>query len=194
MIENNPTNVSAAFDILLEETEAEIEFFKSVGKIAIEKGDYDRVTEAVAHATNITGFRDKIVALQSDWQALAAQFTVEPDEEEKAGGERRNLGRLRRGLRTPEPAFRTPILNALVELGGGGKVADVLELVEMRMKKMLKKVDYQPLASDPSNLRWRNTAQWSRSIMVHDGLLKADSPRGVWEITDAGRKEMMSDE
>ena len=82
----------------------------------------------------------------------------------------------------------------LVELAGGGKVADVLELVQMRMKKMLKKVDYQPLASDPSNLRWRNTAQWSRSIMVHDGLLKADSPRGVWEITDAGRKEVMSDE
>jgi len=49
-------------------------------------------------------------------------------------------------------------------------------------------VDYQPLASSPDNLRWRNAAQWARNSMVQEGLLKADSPRGVWEITDRGRE------
>ena len=46
---------------------------------------------------------------------------------------------------------------------------------------------YDPLASGPDNLRWRNAAQWARHSMVKDGLLKDDSPRGVWEIADKGR-------
>ncbi len=34
---------------------------------------------------------------------------------------------------------------------------------------------------------WRNSAQWARNSMVQEGLLKADSPRGVWNISEAGR-------
>jgi len=37
MIQNNPTNVSAAFEMLLEEVEAEIEFFNEIGKKAFEE-------------------------------------------------------------------------------------------------------------------------------------------------------------
>ena len=33
---------------------------------------------------------------------------------------------------------------------------------------------------------WRNGAQWARHAMVTEGLLKADSPRGIWEISPAG--------
>jgi len=56
------------------------------------------------------------------------------------------------------------------------------------MKGTLKDVDYDPLASDPEMPRWRNTAQWARNSMVKTGLLKADSRRGVWEISDDGRR------
>ena len=38
--------------------------------------------------------------------------------------------------------------------------------------------------------RWRNAAQWARNSMIHEGLLKADSPRGVWEISDQGRRAL----
>jgi hypothetical protein len=30
--------------------------------------------------------------------------------------------------------------------------------------------------------------------MIKEGLLKPDSPRGVWEITDAGRRAIGGDE
>jgi len=56
------------------------------------------------------------------------------------------------------------------------------------MKGTLRDVDYQPLGSSPDMPRWRNTAQWARNSMVHEGLLKADSPRGVWEIAEKGRQ------
>lgn len=95
--------------------------------------------------------------------------------------------RLQRGLRTPESAYYHPILKALDELGGRAKMNDVLERVEVQMRDRLSDVDYQPLNSDPEQPRWRNAAQWARNGMVKEGLLKDDSPRGVWEISEGGR-------
>ena len=30
---------------------------------------------------------------------------------------------------------------------------------------------------------WQNNAQWERLRMVQDGILKANSPKGVWELS-----------
>lgn len=185
MIENNPSNVSSAFEMLLEEVEAEIDFVNGVGSRAFAGRDYDKAKEALERAGVLTGFRDRVAALRKEWDGIAAVAEREEDEETKA--ERRNLGRLRKGQRTPEVRFYQPILRVLIEMGGSGKVADVLDRVGKIMKPILQDVDYQPLASSPDNLRWRNTAQWARNTMVHDGLLQADSQRGVWAITDKGR-------
>jgi hypothetical protein len=97
-----------------------------------------------------------------------------------------NAKRRRHGQRTPESQFYLPILQALAEMGGSGKMAEVLERVGKAMKETLRDVDLQPLGSSPYMPRWRNTTQWARNTMVQEGLLKADSPRGVWEITDKG--------
>jgi len=99
----------------------------------------------------------------------------------------REVGRLPRGLRTPMGDYYQPILQALNESGGSARVNDVLERVEQLMKGVLREVDYEPLPSNTEMLRWRNTAQWARDAMVREGLLKSNSPRGVWEITEAGR-------
>jgi len=62
----------------------------------------------------------------------------------------------------------------------------VLDRVLQMMTGTLKDVDYEPLASDPDMPRWKNAAQWARNSMVKEGLLRSNSPRGVWEISDAG--------
>jgi hypothetical protein len=67
---------------------------------------------------------------------------------------------------------------------------DVIGRVGQLMKGVLKDVDRDPLASDPDMPRWRNAAQWARWAMVKDGLLKPDSPRGIWEVTDEGRRTL----
>jgi len=185
MIENNPSNVSSAFEMLSEEVEAEIDFVNGVGAKAFGSRDYDKAREALERAGILTAFRDKVAALRAEWEALAAVAEQAEDEQTKAA--RRDLGRLRRGLRTPEAAYREPILRVLAEMGGSGRIGDVLERVGQIMKPVLKEVDYDPLASDPDLPRWRNAAQWARATMVKEGLLKADSPRGVWEISDKGR-------
>jgi len=43
------------------------------------------------------------------------------------------------------------------------------------------------IPSNSKQRRWENTAQWARNTMVNEGLLSADSPRGIWEITKKGR-------
>ena len=189
MIQNNPQDVSTAFEALLEEVEAEVDFVNTVGSRSFEGRDYDRAKEALARAGVLIAFRDKVSALRAEWQTIAAVAEQEEDEETKA--ERRNLGRLRNGLRTPEAAYREPILRVLQGMGGSGKAADVLEKVGQIMKPKLQSVDFEPLASGPDNPRWRNAAQWARNTMVKEGLLKSESPRGVWEITDLARRQLL---
>lgn len=101
MIENNPSNVSSAFEMLLEEVEAEIDFFTRIGARAFENRDFRKVDEARAQAETVAAFRDKVAALRKEWDSISG---MNPDEDEDAKAERRNLGRIRKGQRTPESA------------------------------------------------------------------------------------------
>jgi restriction system protein len=185
-IEDTPTNVLAAFEILLEELEAEIEFINKNGSKAFANRDYDRAREALGRADQATVFREQIAALRAEWEKLSPPPSGEEEEAEK--NERHNLGRLHRGLRTRETAYFKPILQILSQMGGSAKTDEVLNRVQKVMKGTLRDVDYEPLASDPEIPRWWNTAQWAHHSMVQAGLLKSDSPRGTWEITEAGAK------
>lgn len=186
MIENNPQDVSSAFEILLEEVEAEIDFMTNVGSKAFDSRDLERAKEALEHAGLLTAFRDKLTTLRTEWDVYAA--TAERSEDEETKADRRNLGRLRNGLRTPEAEYRLPILQVLVDMDGSAKATEVLERVGHVMKPRLKAVDFDPLASQPDNPRWRNAAQWARAAMVKEGLMKQNSPHGVWEISETGKQ------
>src|SRR5690606_11951104 len=169
----------------LEEIDAEINFATEVSIEALECRDYNKAKKAVERADIFTSFRNKVAALRKEWEETVT--TTERLKDYKTGPRRRNLGKLRKGVRTPESAYYRPILQVLEQMGGSGKVTDVLERVGRLMKPMLKDVDYLPLPSSPDNPRWRNAAQWARNSMIRDGMLKGDSPRGIWEITDKGR-------
>jgi restriction system protein len=193
MIENNTSNVFAAFEMLMEEIEAEVDLINKVATMALARRDYDGAHKAIEHAAQVTAFRDKTVSLRKEWKTLTVTQGGKA-EEEILPIKRRNLGRLQRGLRTPEIAYYQPILEALNELGGSAEMNDVVERVEQSMRGVLRQVDYEPLASGTEMLRWRNTAQWARNTMVEEGLLKLDSPRGMWEITEAGRRALGKEE
>ena len=55
------------------------------------------------------------------------------------------------------------------------------------MKDILNQYDYEHLESDNS-YRWVKSTQWCRYNMAKEGLLKSNSPRGVWEITKLGEE------
>jgi len=97
-------------------------------------------------------------------------------------------GRLPNGQKTPQSAYYQPIMEAIYELGGRAPASEVLQLVEKKMKSLLTDVDYQNLPS--GSIRWDKTAQWARRQLVIDGLLKSESPRGVWELSSIGLQEI----
>ncbi len=184
MIKNDPTSIVVAFEMLLEEIEAEIDFVDRAGARGFELRDYDRAKEALERAAQVTAFRDKVDMLRREWTALLAQ---DDEEGTETHVQRRNLGRLKRGSRTREEAYYRPILEVLEALKGSAQVSEVLERVQQQMAGVLRDVDYEPLASDPDMPRWKNAAQWARNSMVKEGLLRNDSPRGVWQISEDGK-------
>src|SRR5260370_2065278 len=186
MIENNPTNVSGAFEMLLEEIEAEFDFINKVGARALEGRDYEGAREALGRASRATTLRDKLVSLRKEWETLTVSHRGD-EEEEMTRAERSNVGHLQRGLRTPEKAYYQPILEALNELGGSARVNDVLVKVEQMMNGALTPIDYEPLPSNPEMLRWRNKAQWSRNSLTKETIFNPYSPPGMWEISEIGR-------
>ncbi|MDO8586146.1 MAG: winged helix-turn-helix domain-containing protein [Armatimonadota bacterium] len=178
------TGVDAAFESLLEEIEQVVGEINQAGSQAFSQGNYDKAQDVLGQAGRVTAFREKVAGLRGDWGTL---YAVQSDEVKNAVS-KRNLGKLKKGTRTSEDAYVIPILRALAEAGGRSEIGAVLDRVHKLMRAVLKPVDEDLLQSEPNTPRWRNAAQWARNTMVNDGLLRSDSPRGVWEITDKGRK------
>ena len=102
------------------------------------------------------------------------------------------MGRILRGEKTPEPEYVIPILQALVQAGGRGRTADIVDRVGEIMKNRLNEYDHGTLGA--GEIRWRNTAEWCRNSMKErtPHLLNPEAPHGWWEITDAGRDHLKS--
>lgn len=180
--------VAIAFDIVLEEIENAIAALNQQGAEAFQNGKYDVARGLMEKGSQMAAFRTKVNDLQKEWLNIFA--TVTPPKTLRRS--RKVAERLKRGLRTPGDAFRVPILQSLTELGGSGAMADVLDRVEAKMRNQLNAYDRSTLPSDPTQTRWRNTAQWARNAMVREGLMSSDSPRGIWEITEAGRRWLVA--
>ncbi len=170
--------VADAFDIVLDEIDKAIATLNREGAQVFEKGEYELVNDLMEKCSQMTAIRDRVKELQKEWLNIFAAVVPQTSRKRK----------LQSGLRTPEGEFRIPILQSLVELGGSANVNDVLDKVKQLMSHKLHAYDRQPLPSDPKIQRWRNTAQWARADMVKEGLLSSTSPRGVWEITNNGRR------
>jgi len=104
----------------------------------------------------------------------------------KTKGTKQIKRKIKKGIKTPQSQYRIPILQVLRDLGGRGEANEILAKVYEKMKDKLSQIDLELLSSG-NDYRWRNTAQWARNTMVNEGLLRNDSPRGIWEITEKGK-------
>lgn len=87
----------------------------------------------------------------------------------------------------PQKEYRIPILQTLLEKDGKATQKEVFKIIEQRMGNHFKEIDLQVL-SDGYTKRWQKMVAWQRYIMIKEGLLRSDSPRGVWEITEKGKE------
>ena len=184
-----PDGIASALELLLEEVERGIDCVNRAGSSAFQSRDHSQVQASLVRSEVLTGFRDKVDALGEEWRALAV--SVDLGERGKAGSPRRDLGKLLKGLKTPEEAYIEPILQVLNEMRGRGRAGEVVGRVGHVMEPVLRDVDYQLLPGD-GKPRWQKTVHWARFRMIEDGLLRSDSPHGIWEISDEGRAHLGS--
>jgi hypothetical protein len=187
--------VNRGFKMLIEGLDEILNIVRQQTDEHLHAENFDVVKALAEYAEQLKDLKEKVKALQGEWQTIFRIFSekipTQVQREQVKPTQVRNKKvkeKLKKGLRTPEEKFIMPILEALIELGGRAKVKDVLERVHDKMKGILNEHDYQPLPSKPKEERWKITAQWARYTMVKEGLLAKNSPPGIWEITEEGRK------
>ena len=89
-------------------------------------------------------------------------------------------------MKTPNAAYRQPILECLRQMGGSAKADDVLQCVERKLRAQLHPTDYE--LTDSGQLRWRNTAQWGALHDGHGGLAEERLAQGYLEPRTTWRK------
>lgn len=168
-----------AFGVLCKELERRLKSIQVSISNAAQQGDYAKAEQYLKQAQALTSLRDDLAALEQRFNRLVEPALTSEIDTGK---------RLPRGLKTPLEEHKAPILRALVELGGSAEINVVLDRVYELMKDGLNEYDLAPIPSDETTPRWRNTAQWARNRLREAGLIRDDTARGFWAISDTGRR------
>lgn len=92
------------------------------------------------------------------------------------------------GSLLPESAYELPILRVLSERGGSAPARDVVSAVGELVAERLTKRDQEQLPN--GGLRWQSRVQFTRLRLKERGLIQSGSPRGLWELSEAGAEEL----
>jgi restriction system protein len=86
--------------------------------------------------------------------------------------------------------FFVPIIHVLKDLGGSGTANEIIDrcVEKLRISEQEQKAILKSGVS-----RVRNQAQWARLYLVKAGYLES-SQRGVWSLTEKGRKTSFTDD
>jgi hypothetical protein len=88
--------------------------------------------------------------------------------------------------RTPDEVLRAGIITVLKNMNGNGHIQQILAAMEQQLAGQLLEHDLEYVASG-KQLVWQNNLCWERNKMVKQGILRNDSLRGIWELTEAYR-------
>jgi hypothetical protein len=85
--------------------------------------------------------------------------------------------------------YDLPILSVLDGMGGAGHAPEVIDAVGKMVEENLTENDLMENRSGV--VRWKSRVAWRRFHLVQLGLLKRNSPRGTWEISEEGRDALV---
>jgi hypothetical protein len=90
------------------------------------------------------------------------------------------------GHKTPQHAYREPLLKILRKHGGQASRVQVLRELESMLGKNLTPHDRKKIKTGA--VRWERTAEWEVRLMREEQLIRpvADTARGVWALTPKG--------
>jgi hypothetical protein len=89
----------------------------------------------------------------------------------------------------PQAIYEQHLLATLLEDfdGRGGKKSVTLAVIERMMKrKLIGAADLDFVSTGETKAE--NKIAWGRNLLKNRGLIRRDSPRGIWELTPEGRR------
>lgn len=189
-------NTQEAFDVLVRDLTVALDTARNAVLQATKENRFGEVRAQAERAENIRTQLETLLLMRNRWGELV-QKQLKP---EKISVAPQDLGPHNRGgilpaqrlkrsgvhRQTPREEYRIPILKAISELGGKGRPEEVLKAIERMMSHQLTSFDRENLNS--GEIRWRKSVRWLRLSMVKEGYLKQDSPYGLWEISEVGRR------
>ncbi|GBD36033.1 hypothetical protein HRbin36_01150 [bacterium HR36] len=170
-----------SFEEVMQHMRALAEHMRQHAAAVVQEGAFRKARRILKLCERIDGLTKEIVRLQRQWNGLTTK------RRRLASGEGESE-RLEAGLQTPGKVFHEAIFETLFELGGSAPTRQVLELLEAKMAGRLNEYDRQPIPSNPKVPRWRSRVGLFRAQLVKKGLLAADSSRGIWQLTESGRR------
>lgn len=172
--------VKWAFEQLLEHIENDVNGLQEEGTRQLRFGNYDSARDLIREAEKVASFRKKIKTLQSEW--------VRWDYRHRPGGDKHHAeGVAFSGERTPEEAFRRPILECFREKGGQASMDEVLSDIHQKFDAVLNEYDKLPLPGMPEQRRWQNTVIWCRNALIEEEYLTNHATPGMLELTPKGQ-------
>lgn len=177
--------IKQALESCIAELESILSEIKMGIKRAADEEDTDRIDELNRETKSVKRVIEQVrqIAAGASIPSMPIR-TAKPPARSRQRGKRQPRG-------TPEGAYHVPILEALVELGGQAPVSEVLDRVYEKLRGRLQPSDLEFVPSGQEE-RWRNTAKWARADLKAQGYIAADSPKGIWAITDEGRRYLES--
>lgn len=134
----------------------------------------------------------RVLGLSATEDARTASEAVWPqgarrvDRGDENGRRRPPTRRAPMGSLLPESAYESPILRALAARGGSAPARDVVNAVGEMVADRFTELDREKLAN--GGQRWQSRVQFTRLRLKERGLIKSGSPRGLWELAEAGEE------
>jgi hypothetical protein len=132
---------------------------------------------------DIVGIKDEVQDGSPPKQSRGARRKAVSRQKKRA-----RAPRARTGTILPDAEYEVPILSILEAHGGRAPTREVIDALGEQLDGRLTDVDEQRLSS--GEVRWRNRAQFVRLGLIERGDMLKGSPRGVWEISDQGRRRL----
>lgn len=128
-------------------------------------------------------------ALISGINDLCNEFKQNGNPKPKGRKRNTNNGSLVRQSRlTPRNTLIRAIVQVMEEIGKSGHKREIHIRLEDVLADVLNSEDYKIDSS--GQVTWHHQADWARMYMVQVGILKNDSPRGIWELSMDYKKLM----
>ncbi len=193
MPKRSTPSLKDGINTLLEEISKAIDQENSSIGDALQAKRFDEAKEILQRAEALTILKDKVMAIMEEWNSLTAAAPepkpVVAKKVEATIKRAKPMKSLRgRVTRVKKSSYYLPILSVLSEIGGEGRAKEVLQQVHEKMQSALSSADNERMASGSKLPYWQYTAQFARNDLLKKGYLKANSARGIWEISDEGRE------